>query len=553
MQARRHCTALVILALLAAVPHAQTQPDPAAPTPGSATFIVFAGGRETGREVVSLGRTPSGWTITATSRLGAPINVAARRFELTYAPDWQPIELKIEATVQSRAVELSTSFGTTTAINELSQNGATSSKTDQISARAIVLPNMFFAAYEGLAVRLASAGVGTDLPVYIAPQGEIRVLIKAVTPSTYQTPSESIATRQYDVTFQNPGGPLDGLVTIDARNRFAKLEIPTAGILVVRQDLANVATRQQTLRNPTDTDHQIPANGFSLAGTLTTPPAQGRLRHPAVVLVAGSGPIERDAVVAGIPLFAQLAGQLADQGFVVLRYDKRGTGQSGGRTETATLRDYADDATAAVKWLAKRKDVDNERIFMAGHSEGAAIAMTAANEKKIAGMVLMGGMGTTGRELILEQQQHALDVAKTTDPERSAKVDVQKKILEAAATGQGWEALPAEVRPVVDTPWYRSLLLFDPVQVMSRIKQPLLILQGALDTQVQPRHAERLAELARARKKAASVEVKVIPGVNHLFVPAKTGEQSEYPMLETKTITAEVAKSVASWVASVPR
>ena len=125
--------------------------------------------------------------------------------------------------------------------------------------------------------------------------------------------------------------------------------------------MAGVATRQQSVRNPTDVDVKIPAAGFGLAGTLTTPSAQGRLRHPAVVLVAGSGPIERDALVAGIPLFAQLAGQLAEREFVVLRYDKRGTGQSGGRTERVTLQDYADDAVAAVKWLAKRKDVDSER------------------------------------------------------------------------------------------------------------------------------------------------------------------------------------------------
>ena len=89
--------------------------------------------------------------------------------------------------------------------------------------------------------------------------------------------------------------------------------------------------------------------------------------------------------IAGIPLFAQLAGQLADPGFVVVRYDKRGVGQSGGRTETVDAADYADDAIAAVKWLAKRKDVDNERIVVAGHSEGAAVAMLAAREKKIAG------------------------------------------------------------------------------------------------------------------------------------------------------------------------
>ena len=108
----------------------------------------------------------------------------------------------------------------------------------------------------------------------------------------------------------------------------------------------------------------------------------GRLRHPAIVLVTGSGQIERDETVAGIPIFAQLAGSLAQEGFVVLRYDKRGVGQSGGRSERATLQDYADDLIAAVKWLAKRKDIDPKRIAVAGHSEGGAVAMLAARARK---------------------------------------------------------------------------------------------------------------------------------------------------------------------------
>jgi dipeptidyl aminopeptidase/acylaminoacyl peptidase len=88
---------------------------------------------------------------------------------------------------------------------------------------------------------------------------------------------------------------------------------------------------------------------------------------------------------------------------------------------------------------------------------------------------------------------------------------------------------------------------------MAEVKQPLLILQGALDKQVLPHHADKLAELGRARKKAASVEVKQLPGLNHLFVPAKTGEVSEYESLEKKAISSEVPSVIGAWVASVPR
>ena len=340
---------------------------------------------------------------------------------------------------------------------------------------------------------------------------------------------------------------------MDGRGRLAKADVPSLGLSVARQDLAGVATRQQTIRNPTDIDVKVPAAGFGLAGTLTTPAAQGRLRHPAIVLVAGSGPVERDAVVAGIPLFAQLAGQLAERDFVVLRYDRRGTGQSGGRTERATLQDYADDVTAAVKWLAKRKDVDPNRIFVAGHSEGASIAMLgAAAEKKIKGLVLMAGMGIPGRDLVLEQQQQVLESGKLSETDRAARVELQKRILEATVSEKGWEDIPDEVRRTVDTPWYRSLLTFDPSRTMARVKQPVLILQGDLDTQVKPYHADRLAELGRARKKSGSTEVKHLPGLNHFFVAAKTGESPAAPVLQDKAISAEVANAIAAWVASCP-
>jgi fermentation-respiration switch protein FrsA (DUF1100 family) len=165
----------------------------------------------------------------------------------------------------------------------------------------------------------------------------------------------------------------------------------------------------------------------------------------------------------------------------------------------------------------------------------------------------MAGTGTTGSDLILEQQQHLLAVAKVAEPERTEKVELQKKILEAAVAEKGWDALPAEVRGLVDTPWYRSLLLFDPARTMKDVKQPILILQGALDTQVPPHHAEKLAALARGRKKAAPVELEILPALNHLFVPARSGEVSEYGSLEAKEISADVARIIADWLAALPR
>jgi pimeloyl-ACP methyl ester carboxylesterase len=543
MQSVRHSTAVALAALLtigvfvprgrdviAAVP--QAQPPATSPAEGEMEFTVFLGGTRVGIERVRLAKAANNWVISSTGQFAAPLNMTVNRFEVKYTADWQPLELHIEATQAGRAMTLATSFGVTTAINEITQNGTTNSKTDQVSARTIVLPNSFFAAYEALAARLASAQAGAEFHAYVAPQAEIVVNVKGMTSEQLSSPAGLIAARRYDVVFQNPGGPLDASVTIDSQARLVRVEIPTAGLRIIRSELAGVAVRSQPVRNPNDTDVIIPAPGFTIAGTMTTPTGAGKLRLAVIVLVAGSGSVDRDEVVAGVPIFAQLARGLADQGFLVLRYDKRGVGQSGGRSERATLQDYADDLITVVRWL-----------------EGGAVAMLAAGrEDKISSLVLIAAPGMRGSDLILEQQKHALEVMGASEAERKTKIDLQMRIQEAVVTEKGWESIPPDLRAQAENAWFKSLLLFDPAKEMQKIEQPLLVIQGDLDQQVSAHHADQLGALARTRKKSPPVEVVHLPGINHLLTPAKTGEVSEYAMLADKNITPEVAKTIATWL-----
>lgn len=543
----RHFTVAALLLLLPAAIQAQ----PATPAEGAAEFVVFLGGRTVGREQVNVTRVSGNWIITASGRLSAPADVIVNRFEAKYASDWQPLELNIDATINGRPLKLATSFGMTTAINEITQGDQTNSKTDQVSARTVILPNNFFAAYEALAAHLANAKVGAELPVYIAPQMEIRATVKAVRNETLTSPTGQAAVRIFDLVFQNPSGPLSATVAIDGRNRIARIEIAAAGLSVVRADLASVATRQQTMRNPTDADVMIPGTGFNLAATVTTPPAvAGRLRRPAVILVAGSGPVGRDSVIFGVPIYAQLAGALAERGFLVVRYDKRGVGQSGGRTESATIQDYAEDVLSVVRWLRRRDDVDRSRVTVAGHSEGGAVAMIAAakEDDDISSLVLIATPGTTGAALILEQQRHELERLDTSAAETKEKIALQERIQTAVLTGIGWEGIPDELRRRADTPWFKSMLQFDPAQVMERVRQPILIIQPELDKQVPPHHGEKLAEMANARKRKAPVELVRLPAVNHLLVKATTGEVVEYAELKEKAVVPEVAARMAEWL-----
>jgi uncharacterized protein len=545
-----------MVALLALAGAAQPPPQSAAePAAGRAGFTIFVHGAQIGREDVDLSRTPGGWTISATNRLSPPVDLTTNRFEMRYGPDWQPIELKLDATLRGAPIGLVTSFGVTTAISEITQSGQTTQKTDEIAAKTIVLPNNHFGAYEALAARLGSAKTGDELRVYIAPQAEIPVRIGDISAESIRTPDQVVAVRRFQLAFQNPKGALEATIWVDDRSRLARFEIPSVSLQVVREELASVAARHETTSHPGDVLASIPAAGFTLAATVTRPPGPAvaaRLKLPAVILVGGSGPTDRDQVVAGIPIFGQLAGVLADAGFIVTRYDKRGVGQSGGRLESATLADFAEDVRAVVKYLSKREDVDRRRLVVIGHSEGGAVAMIAASrEKAITAVGLLATPGTTGAELILEQQRHVLERLKTPDADKQAKVELQKKIQQAVLTGTGWEGVPEDLRKQAETPWFQSVLAFDPAKVMPNVRQPLIVIQGSLDTQVPPHHATRLGELANARKKAPKTDVVVIEGVNHLLVPATTGEVDEYSQLQDRKVSPKVVEKIVDWLKTV--
>jgi alpha-beta hydrolase superfamily lysophospholipase len=248
-------------------------------------------------------------------------------------------------------------------------------------------------------------------------------------------------------------------------------------------------------------------------------------------------------------VFGQLANALADAGYLVLRYDKRGIGQSGGRPETAGLAEYAEDLRAAITFMVDRKAVDPRRLTIVGHSEGGAVALlAAAKDRRAAALVLLAATGVSGNELLLAQQRHLLDRSSLSEDDKQAKIDLQKRIQEAVITGKGWDRLPAAVRGQVDNAEFQSILAHDPARIMPDVRQPILIVQGGLDTQVDPSNADRLASLAGARKRPAPFEVVKIPGVNHLFVPATTGEVEEYPALKEKQISAALASAIVAWL-----
>jgi uncharacterized protein len=507
-------------------------------------FTIFLRGTAVGNEQVTVTRGTEGWTIIGSGRFG---DAVARRLEVRYTDDWKPLELTYQASLRGEEQMVRTTVSGTTASSLLTRAGRASEKTDTIESQSILLASPFFTPYEALAIRLRDLPAGSILQGYTASVAPLRIVVGESSDERIQTLDRMIAARLTHVTIETAG---DAAIWTDEDGRLLRLSVPGNGLEIVRDDIASVASRRVVLSRPNDEDVKIPANGFVLAGTISRPEHSAGIRLPAVILVGQSEGTDRDETTAGVPLFAELASSLADARFVVVRYDRRALGQSGGMSESATLADYADDVSAVVAMLRQRRDVDKFHIGVLGYADGGWVAMlAAARDKHIGGLVLAATPGVTGAEFNLWQSQRALEGLRKSDADKQATLELQKRIQHAVLTGSGWDQVPAELRAQADTPWFQSYLAFDPARIMPKIHVPMLIVHGMLDTEVEPSNAEALAVLARARKGKSPVELTRVPSVDHLLIAASTGLTEEYSQLTEKLINPAVTSAITDWLA----
>src|SRR4051812_268534 len=537
----RHCIcaplAAVVIAATAGL-QAQQQTEPAFQPGTTSSFMIFLRGNAVGIEQVAVSRTPEGWSILSTGRLAQPFDLVGRKLEVHYTGDWKPLAFTIDTTVRGQFQRIITTVAGTTATSDITTGTETTRKTDTIDPASLLMPNALYSPYEALAAQLRTAAPGSTLPAYLIPIGSIQIKVGDSVDEQIQTSARRITAKRTRVTLSGATQSDEMNVWADESGRLLRLTVPAQGLDVARTDIASVSARQVAISRPNDESVRILANGFSLAGTVSKPMAASTGALPAIVLLGDTGATDRDELVAGIPVLGQLAGALADAGFLVLRYDKRGIGQSGGRPEGVTFADYSDDQRAAIKFLSSRKDVDSKRIVLIGHGEGGLISLvTAGAEKRVAAVVLLATPGVSGADLVLQRQGHALAKLNISDSEKQARIAMQKRINDAALSGKGLDQFTPDVRRQVENPEFQSLLATDPAKLIARVRQPILVVQGELDTDVAASNADRVAALAQLRKPPQPATVVKVPGVNHLLAMAVTGEADEYERLPLKQIS----------------
>ncbi len=268
-----------------------------------------------------------------------------------------------------------------------------------------------------------------------------------------------------------------------------------------------------------------------LAGTVTRPKGAGKFA--AVVLVTGSGPQDRNEELAYHKPFLLWADTLTKAGFAVLRYDDRGTAKSTGKFKGSTSVDFAKDAAGAVAYLRTRKDVDAAKIVAMGHSEGGMIApMVAAEDAKLAGIVLLAGPGVTGEQILRRQI-----------PAQNRAAGMNEEMAEANAK-MNLEKMEANLK--ID-PWLQYFWSYDPTTALKKVKCPVLALNGALDMQVMAQENLLAIETALKAGGNKNVTVRAMPKLNHLFQTATTGGGQEYGKIE-ETVAPIALEEVTQWL-----
>jgi len=352
-----------------------------------------------------------------------------------------------------------------------------------------------------------------------------------------------------------------------------------------KASLAKDPVRPQTPKPPfnyysQDVEYDNMDKSLHYGATFTRPNGDGK--YPAVIIISGSGTQDRDGTIFGHKLYWVLADYLTKNGIAVLRVDDRGAGKSTlGDIKNATTLDFSHDVEASLNYLETRADVDKKHLGLIGHSEGGMIApIVAARRKDVSFIVMWGASEVGGARINTEQNAHQLKLQGIDSVSVKAFADLNMKILSLFASSATVDDLDAKIIPVFDTwkqtqtqatltalhatdltghdvlkqynglynvAWWRFFIAYNPEKDLSAVKCPVLAINGTKDTQVDATANLGLIKEVLTKSGNKNIEIKPLPGLNHLLQTATTGDVSEYEKID-ETIAPSAMKIIADWI-----
>lgn len=356
-----------------------------------------------------------------------------------------------------------------------------------------------------------------------------------------------------DQFFAGPGAAIP--TSIESRVEFQRDGPGKVTSLTWRRDGAIVRTARRVEIEKRE-DVRFASGGIQLAGTLISPAA--RERHPAIILVHGSGSENREYILPW-------ARFLIRRGIAVLGYDKRGVGGSTGDWNTASFDDLAGDVVAAFDYLKTRSDIDPAQIGLLGVSQaGWIMPLAAVRAKDLAFLISISGAGVSVDETTIDQAQNEM-TARGMKPQTVADiVAIMKLQYKFARTGQGWDdyaaareelaarigSPPNTLPGTQDDPYWqviRRSYFYDPAPTLRQLQVPTLALFGELDNNIVAEKNKAAWEAALKAAGNRDYTLRILPRANHLQLEAKVGSNAE--MASLQRFVPAYFTSIQEWLA----
>lgn len=301
------------------------------------------------------------------------------------------------------------------------------------------------------------------------------------------------------------------------------------------------------LQNFNDKAVYFGKDDWKLPGTLYTP--RSEVKHPAIVLVHGSGPNDRDETIGPNKVFKDLSLGLATKGITVLTYDKRTKVYADKMVSMKNLtinEEVIEDALEAVKFLKSQPDVDAKRIFLLGHSLGAMLAPKIAQQcPDLAGIIMMAAPSGKLEDIVLEQIYYINNLDGKIDSSEKEQLDTLKAQIARVKSPELNDSMPQSLLPLGSPATYWiELNKYNQVETAKKIKIPMYILQGERDYQVNMAQYE---VWKKELKNMPNVSFKSYVSLYHLFIPG-VGKSTPSEYMTEGHVSSDVIDDIFNWI-----
>lgn len=372
-------------------------------------------------------------------------------------------------------------------------------------------------------------------------------LLKAVGPFKKQAGIRTQRTDKYEIVFvtcEFANSSLDAKVVFGADGKITGLFFTPTKKAVSEYQVPDYVRREAFQ----DKEVRIGAGEWALPGSLTIPNGKGPF--PAVVLIHGSGPHDRDELIGPNRPFRDLAWGLASRGVVVLRFEKR-TKEHGAKLVAQKIpvtikEEVLDDALAAVAFLRGQPAVDGKKVFVLGHSLGAVLCPKLGTlDPEVAGLICLAGATRRIEDVVVDQFNYLAALDPATEAQGKEQVEkIKAQVARLKDPNLSREAAATETLLGAPFAYWLSLRGNYPTDVISGVKQPMLILQGERDYQVTMEDFEGWKKALAGRKNAT---FKSYPKLYHLFI-AGEGKSKPAEYQKPGSVAREVIDDIADWI-----